>query len=51
MNLFSENDRMEIYKYLLLKKKKVVFIENNYESYSLAYEYKYIIDKDMCNIF
>ena len=51
LNLFDEIDRIEIYKYLLLKKKKVVFIENYYESYDLEYEYKYIIDKDICEIF
>ena len=51
LNLFDEVDRIEIYKYLLLKKKKVVFIENYYESYDLEYEYKYIIDKDICEIF
>lgn len=51
LNLFDEIDRIEIYKYLLLKKKKVVFIENYYESYNLEYEEKYIIDKDMCEIF
>lgn len=51
LNLFDEIDRIEIYKYLLLKKKKVVFIENDYESYDLEYEYKYIIDKDICEIF
>ena len=51
MNLFDEIDRIEIYKYLLLKKKKVVFIENDYESNNLEYECKYIIDKDICEIF
>ena len=51
LNLFNEIDRIEIYKYLLLKKKKVVFIENYYESYNLEYEEKYIIDQDMCEIF
>jgi CRISPR-associated protein, csn2 family len=51
LNLFDEIDRIETYKYLLLKKKKVVFIENYYESYNLEYEEKYIIDKDMCEIF
>lgn len=51
LNLFDEVDRIEIYKYLLLKKKKVVFIENYYESYDLEYEYKYIIDKDIYEIF
>lgn len=51
LNLFDEIDRIEIYKYLLLKKKKVVFIENDYESNNLEYEEKYIIDKDMCEIF
>ena len=51
LNLFDEIDRIEIYKYLLLKKKKVVFIENDYESNNLEYEEKYIIDQDMCEIF
>lgn len=51
LNLFNEIDRIEVYKYLLIKKKKVVFIENYYESYNLEYEEKYIIDKDMCEIF
>ena len=51
LNLFDEIDRIEVYKYLLLKKKKVVFIENDYESNNLEYEEKYIIDQDMCEIF
>lgn len=51
LNLFDEVDRIEIYKYLLLKKKKVVFIENDYESNNLKYECKYMIDKDMCETF
>lgn len=51
LNFFEEVDRIEIYKYILAKKKNVIFIENNYSYEKIEYEKKYIIDKDFCEIY
>ena len=51
LNFFEEVDRIEIYKYILAKKKNVIFIENNYSYKNIEYEKKYIIDKDFCEIY
>ena len=51
LNFFEEVDRIEIYKYILTKKKSVIFIENNYSCENIEYEKKYIIDKDFCEIY
>ena len=51
LNFFEEIDKMELYKYILAKKKNVIFIENNYSYENIEYEKKYIIDKDFCEIY
>ena len=51
LNFFEEVDRIEIYKYILAKKKNIIFIENNYSYENIEYEKKYIIDKDFCEIY
>lgn len=51
IEFFEEVDRIEIYKYILAKKKNVIFIENNYSYEKIEYEKKYIIDKDFCEIY
>lgn len=47
-SFFSNQELTEIYKHIMMRNLKVLFVESNIEDCILDYEYKTIIDNDFC---